>query len=59
MDSWSIGVSTEHYRCQKVYMKDTRAERVTDTLVYKHRKITNPGVSAADAIALLPKMSAK
>jgi hypothetical protein len=51
MDSWSIGVSTKHYRCQKVFMRDTKAERVTDTLVYKHRRITNPGVSAADEIA--------
>jgi hypothetical protein len=32
-------------------MRDTKAERVTDTLVYKHRRITNPGVSAADEIA--------
>jgi Tfp pilus assembly protein PilP len=51
MDSWSIGVSTDHYRCQQVYIKDTRAVRVTDTLVYKHRKITYSGVSAADEIA--------
>jgi hypothetical protein len=32
-------------------MRETRAERVTDTIVFKHKKITNPAVSAADVIA--------
>jgi hypothetical protein len=31
-------------------MKDTRAERITDTLVFQHRRITNPTVSVADAV---------
>ena len=31
-------------------MKETNTERVTDTIVFKHKRITNPQVSAADAI---------
>jgi hypothetical protein len=31
-------------------MKDTRAERVTDTIVFHHRRITNPTVSMADTV---------
>jgi hypothetical protein len=50
MDSWYIGTSKQHYRCYKVFMKDTRAERVTDTAVFQHRHVTNPTVSMADKI---------
>jgi hypothetical protein len=31
-------------------MKETKAERTTDTIIFHHRRITNPTVSAADAI---------
>jgi hypothetical protein len=51
LDSWHIGSSADHYRAYKVFMRETRAERVTDTIVFKHKKITNPAVSAADVIA--------
>jgi hypothetical protein len=50
LDAWYVGTSAEHYRCHKVFMKDTRAERITDTLVFQHRRITNPTVSVADAV---------
>jgi hypothetical protein len=50
MDSWYVGTSDEHYRCQKVFLKETKAERITDTIVFHHRRVTNPLVSSADAI---------
>jgi hypothetical protein len=50
MDSWYIGTSDEHCRCQKVFMKETKAERTTDTVIFHHKRITCPTVSAADAI---------
>jgi hypothetical protein len=50
MDSWYIGTSNEHYRCQKVFLKETRAEQITDTIIFHHKRITCPTVSAADAI---------
>ena len=31
-------------------MSETKAERITDTIIFHHRRITNPTVSAADAI---------
>lgn len=50
MDSWYIGTSKEHYRCHNVIVKETRAVRTTDTIVFRHKRVTNPSVSAADAI---------
>jgi hypothetical protein len=35
---------------KKVFLKETKAERITDTIVFHHRRITNPLVSSADAI---------
>ena len=50
MDSWYIGTSNEHYRCYRVYMKATRAERITDTILFRHKHLTSPSVTKADAI---------
>jgi hypothetical protein len=55
IDSWYIGTSTEHYRSHRVFVKETGAERVTDTLVFMHRHITNPIVSKADKITVAAK----
>jgi hypothetical protein len=50
MDSWYIGTSPNHYRCHSVFMKETKATRITDTIAFHHKRVTNPTVSAADAI---------
>ena len=50
VDSWYIGTSPDHYRSHKVFVRATKAERITDTIVFKHRRITSPYVSAADTI---------
>lgn len=50
MDSWYIGTSPNHYRCQQVFVKETKAVRTTDTIVFMHKRITCPQVLAADAI---------
>jgi uncharacterized protein YqgV (UPF0045/DUF77 family) len=50
MDSWYIGTSDEHYRCQKVFLKETKAEQTTDSVIFQHKCITCPTVSVADAI---------
>jgi hypothetical protein len=52
IDSFYIGTSPDHYRCQKVFLPETRSERVTDTIVFKHKRITCPQVSTADAITM-------
>jgi hypothetical protein len=49
-DGWHLGSSTEHYRCWWVFVKETRSKRITDTIFFKHKYITQPTVMPADAI---------
>jgi hypothetical protein len=51
-DSWYIGMSNKHYRCYKVFVQDTKEEGTTDTINFHHKRVTNPKVSAADAITV-------
>ena len=55
LDAWYIGTSEKHYRCYNVFIKDTRATRVTDTIMFKHKEITTPSVTHADAIVQAAK----
>lgn len=41
-DGWYIGTSTEHYHNHIVWCRDTRAERISDTVWFKHKYLTNP-----------------
>ena len=50
VDGWYVGTSPEHYRCHKVWIKKTGAERVSDTVFFKHRYLTSPEVTPYDAI---------
>ena len=50
IDSWYIGTSPDHYRSNIVLIDETKAERITDTIIFHHRRITNPAVSRADEI---------
>ncbi len=45
LTGWYLGTSPEHYRCHKVFCKRTRAERISDTMWFKHRYITQPTFS--------------
>ena len=49
-NGWYIGASMEHYRCHKIYVKKTRSERISDTVFFKHKYITQPTVTPADTI---------
>ena len=49
-DGWYMGASEEHYRCDKIFVKVTRAIWVTDMVFFKHQYITQPKVTQADAI---------
>ena len=40
----------EHYRCHKIYVKTTRSKRISDTVFFKHKYITQPTVTPADTI---------
>ena len=50
MDGWYLKTSEEHYRCHVVFVKKTQAKRVTDTVFFKHKYITQPEVKPADVI---------
>ena len=50
IESWYIGTSPDHYRCHKVFVKETKAVRITDTLLFHHKEITQPTVTVADAL---------
>ena len=50
MDGWYLQTSPEHYRCHIVFVKKTQAKRVTDTIFFKHKYITQPEVTPADMI---------
>ncbi|KAL7502356.1 hypothetical protein ACHAXN_001073, partial [Cyclotella atomus] len=49
-NAFYIRTSPNHYRCQEVFVADTRATRITDTYVFHHKRITNPSVTKADVI---------
>ena len=42
--------SEEHYRTHALFVKKTRAKRLADTVIFKHKYITQPTVTTADAI---------
>ena len=50
LDGWSIGVSLEHYRCQRVVTKESRAERVSDTVEFRHHRTMTPMVTPEDRV---------
>jgi hypothetical protein len=45
-----IGTLFEHYRCQKVWTKDTHAMVVSGAVWFKHKYLTNPSVTPEDQI---------
>jgi len=51
VDGWYLATSPEHYRVHNCYVKTTQAERLTDTIQFKHKNITNPtSISPHDKI---------
>ncbi len=45
-----ISMPFKHYQCQKVWMKDTHATRVSGAIWFKHKYLTNPSVTPEDQI---------
>ena len=45
-----IRTSPKYYRCYKIFVKDTRQTCISDILYFKHKYITQPTVTPADAI---------
>ena len=47
---WVLGTSPEHYRAWIHWTPRTRTTRISATMFFKHKYITNPTVTPADAI---------
>ena len=47
---WSLGCLLEHYRCQRVAPKDTKAVQISDTLKYRHHYLTQPTLTPEDRV---------
>ena len=48
IDGWYIRTSDEHYRTHACVTKTTKTERLTDTIQFNHKRITNPTITHAD-----------
>jgi hypothetical protein len=51
IDRWYLQTSPEHYQCHVIYVKKTRRERISDTVHFKHKYITQPTLMLEDTIA--------
>lgn len=50
VSGFCIGTSFKHYRCYEIYVKDTRSVRVGNTVFFKHKYLTMPTITNADAL---------
>ena len=50
VNGWYLRTSDEHYRCHVIYVKNTRSERISDTVHFKHKHITAPTLTPEDTI---------
>ncbi len=50
LSGWYLGTSLEHYHCHKIFCQKTHSERISDTVFFKHRYITQPTVTPEDQI---------
>ena len=50
VDGWYLNTSPEHYRVHKCHIKQTRNERLSDTVHFKHKHITNPEITPQDKL---------
>jgi hypothetical protein len=49
-DGFYLRTSEEHYRTHVIFVKKTRAKRLSDTVFFEHHYITQPTITPADAI---------
>jgi hypothetical protein len=51
IDGWYLQTSPEHYQCHVIHVKQTKSERVSDTVFFKTKYITQPTMTQADVIS--------
>ncbi len=50
IDGWSLSTSQEHYQTHVCQIKHTNSDRLSDTVQFKHKHITNPLLTHAKKI---------
>jgi hypothetical protein len=50
IDGWYLQTSPEHYQCHVIYVKQTKSERMSDTVFFKTKYITQPTMTPVDII---------
>ncbi len=50
IDGWYLQTSPEHYQSYVIYVKQTKIKRVSDTVYFKTKYITQPTLTPADVI---------
>jgi len=50
VDGWYLFTSPEHYRMHTCHIKHTKSERLSDTVQFQHKRITNPTIIHADKV---------
>ena len=55
VSGWYVGVSLEHYRCHRCWITETKGIRTGNTVFFKHKYLTMPTITTADAILTATK----
>jgi hypothetical protein len=50
LNGWYLGTSNKHYQCYMIYCTKTRAKRISDTVFFQHRYLTQPVVMPTDVM---------
>lgn len=50
VSGYCIGTSFKHYRCYKIWVKDTHSVQIGNTVFFKHKYLTMPTTTNADAL---------
>eukprot|EP00956_Cyclotella_meneghiniana_P005003 scaffold6172_cov42-Cyclotella_meneghiniana.AAC.9 len=50
VDGWYLNTSPEHYRVHNCYIKNTKNTRLSDTVQFQHKSITNPEITPLDKL---------
>ena len=49
VDGWYLFPAMDHYRCYRIYVPNTRAERNSDTVAFSPQHTKVPSIAAIDA----------
>ncbi len=50
VDGWYLFTSPEHYHTHNCHIKHTKSERLSDTVKFQHKRITNPTITHANKV---------